>query len=168
MTRPSLASRVLASSSLLSTLLLAGCLGQAALRPGDPVPRPEDHRSWFHVKSMVIQPGHALHEAFGGVHHVYANDLARAGLANGHYGDGAVFVFDLLAAEEGGHAIAEGPRKVLGVMHKSSAAFAETGGWGFAGFTDDGRNVVTDMRAQCFQCHEPQRASGYVFSRPRP
>jgi len=77
-----------------------------------------------------------------------------------------VLVFDLLAADAGGNAIQEGPRKVLGVMHKSSSAWPATGGWGFAGFTDGG-DVVKDMAQQCFQCHQTQQAHGYVFSRPR-
>jgi hypothetical protein len=51
-------------------------------------------------------------------------------------------------------------------MHKSTAAWPDTGGWGFAGFTDGG-DVVKDMAQQCFQCHQSQQAHGYVFSRPR-
>jgi hypothetical protein len=64
--------------------------------------------------------------------------------------------------------VQEGPRKVLGVMHRSATAFAGTGGWGFAGFGAGGRDVVHDMRTQCFQCHESQKARGYVFSQLRP
>ena len=53
-------------------------------------------------------------------------------------------------------------------MHKSADAFADTGGWGFAGFAGDTRdNVVTDPRSSCFECHTSQRESGYVFSRWR-
>lgn len=145
---------------------LAGCLSQE-FRSGDPVPYPQDYRSWHHVKSMVIQPGHPLHDAFGGIHHVYANDAALSGLSSGHYADGAVFAFDLLATVEGGNAIQEGQRKVLGVMHKSGSGFPSTGGWGFAGFTSPGHDVVNDMETQCFQCHAAQGASGYVFSKLR-
>lgn len=155
------------AATLCSALAITACATQA-LRPGEAIPQPANYRSWHHVKSMVIEPGHALHDAFGGIHHVYANDKARAGLTSGQYEDGAVFAFDLLATQTGGNAIQEGDRKVLGIMHKSSAAFADTGGWGFAGFGPDGKNVVNDMRQQCFQCHEGQQSRGYVFSQWRP
>lgn len=152
----------------LGLFSVSGCQTGASLRSGDAVPVPTGYRNWHHVKSMLIEPGHALHESFGGLHHVYANAAAERGLADGNYADGAVFVFDLLTADRGGNAVQEGPRKVLGVMHKSAAAFPATGGWGFAGFADGGKNVVTDMRTQCFQCHESQQQHGFVFSRSRP
>lgn len=153
--------------AILSLLALASaCTGPAALRPGERVPFPEGWRDWRHVKSMVIQPGHALHESFGGIHHVYGNPAAIAGLRSGRYADGAVFAFDLLAADDAGNAIVEGGRKVLGVMHKDATAFPTTGGWGFAGFDATRRDVVTDMQS-CFQCHLGQRGTDYVFSRLR-
>lgn len=154
-------------AAAIATLALIAACTSTALQKGDSVPYPRDYRDFHHVKSMVIQPGHALHDAFGGIHHVYANPIARAGLADARFPDGSVLVFDLLAADAGGNAIQEGPRKVLGVMHKSEAAFPDTGGWGFAGFTDSG-DVVKDMQQQCFQCHLSQQGNGYVFSRPRP
>lgn len=156
------------SAAFLAVLSLSTACASGGLKKGDSVPSPVDYRNWHHVKSMVIQPGHALHEAFGGIHHVYANDAAMAGLKTGVYADGAVFAFDLLEAKEGGNAVQEGGRKVLGVMHRSSEAFAATGGWGFAGFTPDGKDVVKDMGAQCYQCHASQEPRGYVFSQWRP
>ena len=150
-----------------AALALVAAWTSTALQKGDPVPYPRDHRDFHHVESMVIQPGHALHDAFGGIHHVYANPLARRGLADGRFQDGSVLVFDLLAAYAGGNTVQEGPRTVLGVMHKSDAAFPDTGGYGFAGFTDSG-DVVKDMQQQCFLCHLSQQAHGYAFSRPRP
>jgi hypothetical protein len=50
------------------------------------------------------------------------------GYRAGRFAEGSVIVFDLLAAQEGGNAIVEGPRKVVGVMHKDSTRFASTGG----------------------------------------
>lgn len=41
---------------------------------------------------MVIQPGHALEDPFGGIHHLYANALAMQELQSGGYTDGAAFV----------------------------------------------------------------------------
>jgi len=126
---------------------------------------PEGYRSWFHVKSMVLQPGHPLYESFGGIHHVYANKKAVEGFQKGKYADGAVLIFDLLEAKTENNAIVEGARKVLGVMEKDSKKFKETGGWGFEGFKGDTRErVVRDPKNACFNCHEAQKEKDYVFS----
>jgi Cytochrome P460 len=154
-------------TTLLAVLLLA-TLG-AAPQDGAKVSYPEGYRRWAHVKSMVIEQGHPLFEAFGGIHHVYANQKALQALAagKGQYPDGAVLVFDLLEAVEDGNAIAEGKRKIVGVMQRDAKRFAATGGWGFEGFKDDTRErAVTDMKS-CFECHEPQKERGYVFSELR-
>lgn len=131
---------------------------------------PEGYRAWRHVKSMVIEAGHPLHAAFGGIHHLYANEAAMAGYRSGRFEDGAVIVFDLLEAQRADHAITEGARKVVGVMQKDSRRFAATGGWGFEGFAagDPARRVVgADAKTACFDCHAPQQANGYVFSSAR-
>ena len=57
---------------------------------------PQNYRQWQHVKSMQILPGHPLYEAFGGLHHLYANAKAMSGYRSGKFPDGAVIVFDLL------------------------------------------------------------------------
>ena len=133
-----------------------------------PVPYPEGYRSWTHVKSMVIEPGHALYASFGGIHHLYANKKALQGYrAGNNFPDGAVIVFDLLEAQSGGNAVQEGPRKVLGVMHKDAKKYAATGGWGFEGFKGDSkteRAVGGNAAGACYGCHAPQKDRGYVFS----
>ena len=134
------------------------------------VPFPAGYRDWHHVKSMVIQQGHPLFAAFGGIHHIYANDLAVQGYRSGRFPDGAVLIFDLLEAIEDGSAVTEGQRKVLGVMHKDSGRFAATGGWGFEGFGggDPQQRVVgTNAATACFACHQPQSSQDYTFSRLR-
>lgn len=157
--------------SLLATLALVAmtALASLAVRAASPEPvaYPEGYREWTHVKSMVIEEGHPLFAAFGGIHHIYANKAAletlRAG--GGRFKDGAVLVFDLLAAPRADAAITEGARKVVGVMHKDEARFAATGGWGFDGFKGDTRErAVTDARTQCFACHEAQKERDFVFS----
>lgn len=148
---------------------LAACTG-AGDQPLTPVAYPEGYRAWAHVKSMVLQQGHPLFDAFGGIHHVYANPAAlNAMKAKQSYPDGAVLVFDLLEAKSDGNAIVEGARTVIGVMAKSSAAYAATGGWGFAGFKGDTReNVVTDPKNQCYGCHAPQTQTDGTFTTYRP
>lgn len=129
---------------------------------------PEGYRSWDHVKTMVIQQGHGAYDLFGGLHHVYANKKAFEALTKGRpYPNGAVFVFDLLEAPAKDNAITEGPRKFIGVMQKDSIKFVETGGWGFEGFKGDSKErMVTDPQT-CFKCHQPQKDTGYVFSKYR-
>ncbi len=127
---------------------------------------PEGYRQWTHVKSMVIQQGHPLFESFGGIHHIYANKKALEAMKRGKpYPDGAVLVFDLLEGKSENSAVVEGPRKIIGVMEKDSKRFAQTGGWGFEGFKADTRErAVTDPKGACFNCHEPQKKTDYVFS----
>lgn len=135
------------------------------------VPYPEGYRDWHHVKSMVLQPGHPLYEAFGGIHHIYANPAAVEGYRSGSFPNGAVIVFDLLEAVEADAAISEGARKVVGVMHRDATTFAATGGWGFEGFAGGDpatRAVGAGNGDACFACHEAQAAPTFVFSSLRP
>lgn len=150
----------------LSLIALAAPV--AAAEPA--VPYPEGYRDWHHVKSMVIEEGHPLFEAFGGIHHLYANEAAMGGYKAGAFPDGAVIVFDLLEATRSDNAVIEGARKVVGVMHKDAARYAATGGWGFEGFAggDRAKGVVGDDAADaCFACHAPEKDHDYVFSRLR-
>jgi hypothetical protein len=126
---------------------------------------PDGYRGWTHVKSMVIQQGNSLYDSFGGIHHIYANKKGLEGLKSGNYSDGSVFVFDLLEARAENNAIVEGARKVIGVMEKNTKKFGTTGGWGFEGFKGDTEErVVADPKTGCFNCHESQKKTDYVFS----
>lgn len=141
-----------------------------ALAADPQVPFPSGYRDWHHVKSMVIEQGHPLFEAFGGIHHLYANPLALEGYKTGRFPNGAILIFDLLDARRSDNAVTEGERKVVGVMHKDTEKFAITGGWGFEGFGggDPARRVVgANAATACFACHAPQKDHDYVFSRPR-
>jgi hypothetical protein len=130
---------------------------------------PDGYRDWTHVKSMVIQQGHPLYDAFGGIHHIYANKKALDAMKKGKaYPNGSVIVFDLLEAKPDNNAIVEGSRKVVGVMQKDSKRFAATGGWGFDGFKGDTQErVVKDPKKDCFDCHAPQKDSDYTYSKYR-
>jgi hypothetical protein len=128
---------------------------------------PEGYRQWTHVKSMQIHEGHALHAAFGGLHHIYANKKAMKGYRTGRFADGSVIVFDLLTATTADNATVEGARKVVGVMEKNSRRFAATGGWGFEGFAAGDRTqraVGANAATACYQCHTAQAQRDYVFS----
>lgn len=161
------------------TQLAAACLAAAlctspvpgfAAEPVTPVAYPENYRSWQHVKSMVIQPGHSLYGTFGGIHHLYANPAAVRGYETGNFPDGAVIAFDLLDVDTNGNDVQEGSRKVLGVMEKNASRYSATGGWGFEGFAagdPDKRVVGADAATACFACHTSQKDKGYVFSKMR-
>lgn len=140
----------------------------AAVAGSEPrVAYPEGYRTWTHVKSMLIEAGHPLFDSFGGIHHLYANEKALAGYASGRFPDGAVIVFDLLAANAEDHAVTEGARKLIGVMEKDRTRFAATGGWGFEGFAGDSHTerLVGDAAATaCFACHQARAGQDYVFS----
>ncbi|CUS77981.1 Cytochrome P460 [Candidatus Kryptonium thompsonii] len=132
------------------------------------VPYPEGYRKWAHVKSMLILPGHPLYEAFGGIHHIYANDKAMRGYRTGKFPDGSVIVFDLLEAKSENNTYVEGARKVVGVMYKDSKKFKNTGGWGFEAFKGDTKErVVKNAEQDCFSCHASQEATDFVFSQYR-
>lgn len=155
-------------AKLLAALGIATATAALASEPA--VPYPTGYRDWHHVKSMVIGEGHPLFASFGGIHHIYANDKALKGYRGKKFPDGAVIIFDLLDAVQADNTLTEGPRKVVGVMHKNSKQFAATGGWGFEGFEagDPARRVVGQNAASaCFACHQPQKNQDYTFSRLR-
>ena len=150
--------------------LMLGALAIPVWAADSQVPYPSSYRDWQHVKSMVIEEGHPLFGAFGGIHHLYANPKAIEGYKAGKFPDGSVIVFDLLEASRKDSAVTEGPRKVLGVMHKDAKKYATTGGWGFEGFGggDQSQRVVgANAASACFACHAPQKDHDYVFSRLR-
>lgn len=153
----------------LTLLVLLPLCTQAADAPA--VPYPTGYRTWDHVKSMVIQQGHPLFAAFGGVHHIYANPKALEGYRKGGtFPNGSIIVFDLLDTKSSPGAIEEGPRKVVGVMVKDSGKWPATGGWGFEAFKGDSRTeraVGNNAATACFNCHAPQKSQDYTFSRWR-
>lgn len=130
---------------------------------------PDGYRSWMHVKSMIIEPGHPLESPFQGIHHIYANDKAVEGYKIGRFPNGSVIVFDLLNYESSDHTIVEGGRKLVGVMKKDDKAFKETKGWGFQAFRGDSMSerLVTDGGESCLACHMAKKDSDFVFSRIR-
>lgn len=157
---------------ILSFGLFAAIVVGTALLFGfgnDEVKYPDGYRNWTHVKTLILEKGHPLYDAFGGIHHIYANKTALEGYkAGSEFKDGSVIVFDLLETVSADNAIAEGNRKVVGVMEKNSKKYKDTGGWGFEGFKGDTKErVVKNMYGECFSCHLSQKDKDYVFSEYR-
>lgn len=148
-------------------LLLAFAAAPVFAADPAPVSYPEGYRNWTHVKSMMINPGHPLYDAFGGIHHLYANAKAMEGYKSGKFPAGAVIVFDLLETRSADNAVQEGARKVVGVMHKDATRWKDTGGWGYEGFKGDSkteRAVGKNAASACHSCHKQQKERDFVFS----
>ena len=154
----------------LQTVGLVVISSTSVTAENEAVPYPDGYRTWTHVKSMLIQPGHALENPFQGIHHVYANEIARKGLESGLYADGAILAFDLLEYSEKDNTIQEGKRKLLGVMQKNAIKYKATGGWGFEGFAGNSQTerLSNDGGQSCYGCHTSQKDKDFVFSELRP
>ena len=155
---------------LMTLILLATAFGTQAVGDVDSVDYPSGYRSWQHLKSMIIQPGHPLEDPFGGIHHIYANPKAMRGLESGEYEEGAVFVFDLLNYDDSNNTIVEMDRKRIDVMQYGREKFAATDGWGYDTFVGDSttERLTQDVVVACFTCHTAAKSSNYVFSKYRP
>ncbi len=145
----------------------------AAAGKGDPaldVRFPFHWRTWRHVKSMVIHDAaHPLFEAFGGIHHIYANKSAFKALQQGtSFPDGATFAFDLLAISEDGGAYVEKNRKFVAVMTRDRDDFKKTSGWGWQAWADANPNrpalKTLSEQATCATCHDQVQAQHFVFT----
>jgi len=153
---------------LLPVVVALAMIAAVARAQDAQVPYPSGYRNWEHVKSMVITPGHPLYEAFGGIHHIYANNKAVEGYRTGRFPGGSIIVIDVLEAGSADNALVEGRRKVLGVMIKDPSRYDATGGWGFEAFAGGNRAARTaGAKAACFECHATREKADYVFSRRR-
>lgn len=134
------------------------------------LPFPVGYSRWTHIKSGLINPGHAAYSRFGGLHHIYANAVALEGYRSGRFPDGSVLVYDLFEATDKGDAtLDQGPRRHIDVMVKDTVRFAATGGWGYAEFAAGERRdrLRTAQRDGCAACHASQKQNDQVFSRWR-
>lgn len=148
------------------SLLIASLLAAASLPVLADVGYPTGFRHWDHVKSMLINKGHPLYDAVGGLHHLYANPKALAGYKAGRFADGAVIVFDLVEAVDKENAVSEGVRKAVLVMAKDKRKFRATDGWGYQVFDPKTGEGSLDAKAQadCHACHRAQKGQDFVFS----
>lgn len=151
------------------TLLAASLLAIASLPALADVAYPTGFRQWDHVKSMVINQGHPLYDAVGGMHHIYGNPKAMAGYKAGRFADGSVIVFDLFEAVDKDNAVSEGARKAVVVMAKDSRNFRATDGWGYQVFDPKSGKGSLDAKGQadCHACHTAQKDKDFVFSARR-
>src|SRR4029453_9764179 len=91
------------------------------------LPYPEGYRSWVHVKSSLISPGHKLFATVGGFQHIYANPQDMVGYRTRSFPEGSIVVFDWLEMKDNNGAFEEGARRQVDVMVKDSQRFGTTG-----------------------------------------
>ena len=133
------------------------------------VPFPDGYREWVHVKSALVSSRHPNFQQNGGFRHIYANREAVIGYRTGTFPQGSVIVVDWIEGLDTDGAFAEGSRRRLDVMRKDTARFAASGGWGFERFNGDTKErTVTNVAAQCSNCHAGPDARDMVFSKWRP
>jgi hypothetical protein len=63
--------------------------------------------------------------------------------------------------------VAGAPKEGVQFMVKDASKYASTNGWGFAEF-NDGKPVAEAVLKGCSSCHEPAKATDFVFTRYAP
>ena len=132
--------------------------------------KPEEYRSWNHVKSMVIHnEKHPLYNPFSGIHHIYINDrglkvIQKKGKRKFPEGTVIAIVFYRHRAVDNNTAYVEGIKRIEAFMVKNSGKFGKTGGWGYYAYDGKGKPLVKDMLVDCHSCHSQVRSRDYVFS----
>ena len=128
---------------------------------------PKAFRRWVHVKSVLVGPQSAAFGSEGGIHHIYANEIALTGYDTGKFPDGSVIVYDLLETREIAGNTIEGPTRRVDVMVKDTERYSMTGGWQFRSFSGskqtDGK-LTAERQAVCSNCHANRKDHDFVFS----
>jgi hypothetical protein len=160
---------ILQGTSICGLLLVSALL--RADTTGLVVPFPAEYRMWAHVKSVLVGPASPAFKTEGGIHHIYANDVALKGYRTGSFPNGSIIVYDLLETNEVGGNTVEGAPRRLDVMVKDSERFKDTDGWRFASFAKGDRTngqLADDRQRTCLGCHAKRKDRDYVFSELRP
>jgi hypothetical protein len=109
---------------------------------------------------------------------VLGNDVAVKAYREGKlpFSDGAIIArlaWSYVPSEENNKVFGRDQSFVAGaptnvqLMVKDSRKYAATGGWGFAQFKD-GKPADEAAHKTCFPCHEPAKASDFVFTHYAP
>ena len=105
---------------------------------------------------------------------VLGNDIAIRAYREGKlpFPDGAIIArlaWDYVPSEENNKVFGRSQSFVAGsptnvqFMVKDSKKYVATGGWGFAQFKD-GKPADEALHKTCFPCHEPAKASDFLFT----
>jgi len=148
---------------------------------GDAVPIygikiPPGYRDWqlISVNHLAGRPGKQVRAQLG-------NDIAMKALREGKlpFPDGAIIAalhWDEVTSEENNKVLAAGfpgadlqsfvagSPKNIQFMVKDSKKYSETGGWGYADFTNGGPGNEA-LHQTCYACHLPAKDRDFVFTR---
>ena len=162
--------RLYVQSMLIVAFAAVGTL--LAAQTGDALKIPEGFRQWYLVHSTLITKDNNAFGLIPGIHLIYVNATGFDRLKRGGstpYPDGTVFTDDVreFSATDDGSYLQGTGRKAITVMVKDSRKYASTGGWGFQAWAggDSTKPIATDTVKQCFNCHVPQKAQDYTFSK---
>ena len=136
----------------------------------DSIPFPLDYREWSLVKSALVGPQSPAFATEAGIHHIYANRLAREGYRTGTFPDGSILVYELLETKEEAGVTSEGPKRRVDVMVKDGRRYPDTVGWGFASFKGEDRadgTLASARKTACVSCHAKRKDHDSVFSELR-
>ncbi len=143
-----------------------------AAQTGDALKIPGDFKHWYLVHSTLITKENNKFGLFPGVHLIYVNATGFDRLKRGGstpYPDGTMFTDDVreFSATDDGSYLEGAARKAITLMVKDSKKYASTGGWGFQAWAggDVKKPIATDTVKQCFNCHVPQKAQDFTYSK---
>jgi Cytochrome P460 len=151
-------------------LLVAATIALFAREVPDPIPYPEDYRTWAHVKTVLVGPQSSSFATEAGFHHIYANDKAMVGYRTGTFPEGSIVVYDLVETKEVAGNTIEGPQRRFDMMFKDRARSRDASGWRFARFKDGNRTdgtLAPEAEARCLACHSKNKEHDSVFSQFR-
>ena len=134
---------------------------------------PSGYRDWK-VISVAHEEG-KLHSL--GI--VLGNDVAIKAYREGKlpFPDGAIIValhYSHVPSDENNKVFGDkqsfvpGPATNIQVEVKNSKKYASTGGWGFGHFNANGKPADETLLKNCFPCHEPAKASDFIYTHYTP
>lgn len=163
----------LRSHGVFLALFVAGQPSMLAAETLPAVPYPEGYRAWRVIKVRIVGPDSSQFATRGGIHLFFANDKAVEGFRAGRFPDGAVIVEEIVRPKNGEGAFkntqSDGERVSIDVKVKDSAAFQQSGGWGYDTFKSDEKTsaLSQSVRSNCASCHASQKDRDFTFSEMR-
>jgi len=143
-----------------------------AAQTSDALKIPADFKHWYLVHSTLITKDDNKFGLIAGLHLIYVNATGFDRLKRGgstSYPDGTMFTDDVrdFSVVDGSSYLEGASRKAITLMVKDSKKYASTGGWGFQAWAggDSTKPIATDTVKQCFNCHVPQKAQDFTFSK---
>lgn len=160
------------TSSMLMGLALSGgvCAGNLVSPAPNGIEFPADYKNWRVIGVSHRTDNNSLRVILGNDR---AIDASRAGETN-PWPDGTILAKIVLKDATHEHwKAATVPGKFVHAefMHKDSAKYATTDGWGYARWlgqeqTPYGKDA--DFAQECYACHTPVKNNDYVFTTPIP